>query len=139
MDIKEIYSLIFTDSLTANLAFNPYHEMAINSAKIFGLYNSYMLIIIASLAFSIASALNYIFGIACFKILSNGSVQQNFTNIEKLKETKYINFLLILSMIPFLGNFVVLFAGFCRFKFLTVILISTIAKFIYYTFFILLL
>ncbi len=137
MEHLEIYLLLFTDTLVSNFAFNNSTELAIFSMKIFGLHNPYIVILTASSAVIIAYYVNYILGIACFKILSPMSHEENGTEnskkIEAIRTFKFLPLILLLSGIPFFGKFVILFAGFCRTPIIMTIIVGTVAKFIYYT------
>lgn len=136
MDTLETYILLFTDTLVSNFAFNISTELAVHSMKIFGLYNSYLIILTASLAFMIAGCINYLLGILCYKILSplsSGAAAKNNINTEKMRRSKYLPLLLMLGGVPFFGKFIMLFAGFCRVNPVLAIAVCTGARFIYYS------
>ena len=59
---SELYSLIFADSLVSNLAINFHREFAIDSAKMFGSCDPFLIVLISSLAFLLACFMNYILG-----------------------------------------------------------------------------
>jgi membrane protein YqaA with SNARE-associated domain len=132
----EIYLLLFTDTLVSNFAFNNSTELAIFSMKVFGFYNPYIVIATASSAVTIAYCANYLLGIACYKILApmnnDESGADNSKRIEVIRTTKFLPLIILLSGVPFFGKFVILFAGFCRVRFLMTIALGTLAKFIYY-------
>lgn len=135
MDLLEAYMLLFTDTLFSNLAFNMATEIAIESMKIFGLYNNYLILLIASSAFAISTCINYALGKICYNILSplrSEQAGERDININKVRQNKYASLLLILSPLPLFGNLILLFAGFCKIRIFPVMVIGTSAKFIYY-------
>ena len=136
MDILETYILLFTDTLVSNFAFNISTELAIHSMKIFGLYNSYLIILTASLAFMFAGCINYLLGILCYKILSplsSREVAGGNINTEKMRRSKYLPLFLMLGGVPFFGKFITLFAGFCKVNPALTITVCTSARFTYYS------
>ena len=140
MNVPEAYILLFTDTLVSNFAFNISTELAIYSMKIFGLYNAYLIILTASLAFMIAGCINYLLGILCYKILSPlGPKEATESNIrtEKIRYNKYLPLFFMLGGVPFFGKFIPLFAGFCKVNPTLTIIVCTSARFIYYSLFIL--
>jgi membrane protein YqaA with SNARE-associated domain len=89
------------------------------------------------LAYCIAICLNYVLGILCFKVLSpinSRDVEHSKMVLDRFKNSKIIYLLLMLSVVPFFGKFIVLFSGFCRIKFKTVLIISILTKLVYYSF-----
>ena len=136
MNPLETYILLFTDTLVSNLAINSSYELVIHSMKIFGQYNSYLIIFVASSAFAVSCLANYLLGIICFRILSPLSPKESETAIrtEKIRDNKYLPLLLLLSAFPFFGKFVILIAGFCKTRLLLTIIIAALAKFVYYSF-----
>jgi len=130
----ELYVLLFTDSLVSNFAFNIDTELVIHSMKIFGFYDPFKILLIASLAFTLISMINYVLGLACYNILVSEKDRAESANsrIRAFRESKYLFLILMLSAAPFYGKFVVLFAGFCRVRFERVIIISALSKLVYY-------
>jgi membrane protein YqaA with SNARE-associated domain len=140
MDSFEMYSLLFTDSLVSNFAFNISTELALHSMKIFGLYNSYLVIMLASLAFMLAACINYGLGILCYNILAplkSKGTNTNNINTDKIRRNKYLPFFLLLSAVPFFGKFIMLFAGFCKVRPILAISIGSLSRLIYYSIFML--
>jgi membrane protein YqaA with SNARE-associated domain len=141
MDSFEIYSLLFTDSLVSNFTFNISTELALHSMKIFGLYNSYLVILLASLAFMLAACINYGLGILCYNILAplkkSEGTNANNINTDKIRRNKYLPFFLLLSAVPFFGKFIMLFAGFCKVRPMLAISIGSLSRLIYYSIFML--
>jgi membrane protein YqaA with SNARE-associated domain len=138
MNFTEIYLLLFTDSLVSNLAINTSSELVIHSMKVFNSYNPYVIIIISTVAFTVASCINYLFGIICHKILSplaGEEVKSAPSRIEQVHHFRYL--LLVLSFVPFFGKFIPVFAGFCRINLRLTIIIVFFVKLIYYAYFIL--
>jgi membrane protein YqaA with SNARE-associated domain len=139
MNKTEIYSLLFTDTLVANLAFTPSAEVAIYTMKIFNNYNNYLIIIITASAFFIASCINYALGMACYKILAPFNAQErklSLSRIEQLRNSKYLFLFLALGAVPFFGKFVSFAAGFCRVNVILAIAFISCIKCAYYIYFI---
>ena len=141
MNLIEIYTLLFADTIVSNFAFNTSEELAIYSMRVFGLYNPYIVIAVAALAFFIACCINYVLGIICYRVLSPLNSEENTENIkiDIVRNSKYLPLLLMLSAVPFFGKFVVLFAGFCKVRPILAIGISGLAKLVYYIIFMLVL
>ena len=146
MNCFENYTLLFTDTLTSNLVFIFKSEMALSIMKVFGYYDVWLMVIIASFANICAGVINYIFGITTFKILkspahnSNDHINQlSQIRINKFKKSQFIPIFLLLASVPFWGKFVLLFAGFIRLNFVKTIIITSFAKIVYYAYFILIL
>ena len=137
MNNLELYILLFTDTFVSNLAINNSTELALYSIKIFNsFYNSYVVLFTAILSVIAAFSANYLLGIAFYKILSpmnsDESHEKGSRRIELVKENKMLPIILLLSVIPFFGKFIILFAGFCRVPFTKTMLIGICAKFVYY-------
>ncbi|PCJ25776.1 MAG: hypothetical protein COA94_05825 [Rickettsiales bacterium] len=138
MDLPEIYALLFTDTLVSNFAFNASSEMVTASMKIFGTYNPYHVILIASAAFFIVSCVNYLLGIICYKIvIPFNSKEADLSRITNLRKSRYLIIIMMLSAVPFFGKFVMLFAGFCGVRPGFAIFTGSLAKLVYYSFFML--
>lgn len=137
MNPLEIYTLLFTDTLVSNFAFNASSEMATSSMKIFGLHDPYIVVMVAALAFSVSCCINYVLGIICYKILSPLNSEENKENIkiDLVRNSKYLPLLLLLSAVPFFGKFIILFAGFCKVRPMLAICIGSLAKLVYYAIF----
>lgn len=136
MTIFETYTMLFVDTLVSNFAFNSSTELSIHAMKIFGHYNGYLIIIISSLAFMISSCVNYIFGMACYKILSPLNAKEGAKKderIKKLRSSPYLPLMLMLSAIPFFGKFVMLFSGFCKIPPIKSITIGSGSRLVYYS------
>jgi CBS domain-containing protein len=56
------------------------------------------------------------------------------TKINSIKNSKLLAVIIAISFLPFFGKFIVLFSGFCRIKFKTVLIISILTKLVYYSF-----
>lgn len=137
MDLIEIYCLLFTDTLVSNLAFITPGEIIFYTMKKFGLYNHYLVILISTLGFTMSIFLNYVFGIICYKILLPFSKEESRNiqlRIQNIRSSWYIPLILPLIAMPFLGKFIVLFAGLCRIPLPMTATIGVIAKFMYYSF-----
>ena len=134
----EIYLLLFTDVLTANLAFNTSSEIVLDTMNLFGNYNYHkqLMLSVALIAYAFSIGINYILGVACYKISSPAKEEQIQLNtkINSIKNSKLLAVIIAISFLPFFGKFIVLFSGFCRIKFKTVLIISILAKLVYYSF-----
>lgn len=136
MDSLEIYTLLFTDTLVSNFAFNFSTELAFYSMKTFGLYNLYLVILVTSFAFMVSACINYGFGILCYNILmpfKPDAKEQSKINPDKIRNHKYLIIMLMLSALPFFGKFIMLFAGFCKVRPLFAISVGSGARLIYYS------
>ena len=132
----EIYLLLFTDVLTANFAFNTSSEIVLDTMKLFGNYHKLLMLLVALIAYAFSIGINYILGVACYKILTPAKEEQNQLNtkINSIKNSKLLAVIIAISFLPFFGKFIVLFSGFCRIKFKTVLIISILTKLVYYSF-----
>ena len=137
MDQIEIFTLLFTDTLTSNLVFNTSTELVLHSMKMFGIYNADLTILIASIAYMFACIVNYVLGMVSYKVLSPLSKEEATTNIniDKIRKNKFLSLLLMISAYPFFGKFIILFAGFCRIRLILVLAIGVSTKIAYYTLF----
>jgi membrane protein YqaA with SNARE-associated domain len=136
MDLNETYTLLFTDSLVSNFAINFSDELVIHSMKVFGSYNPYLMVLVASFAFLLSACVNYVFGILCYNILKPFQPEEEGAskiNPERVRSHKYLILILMLSAVPFFGKFVMLFAGFCRVPPLLTISIGSASRLIYYS------
>ena len=140
MTLFETYTLLFVDTLVSNFAFNSSTEIAINAMKIFDSYNAYLVILVASVAFILASSINYIFGMACYKILSPLKSEEGESlndRTEQMRHSPYLPLFLMISALPFFGKFIMLFAGFCNVRPLKALAISSGSRLVYYSLFML--
>lgn len=139
MDHTEIYALLFTDTLTSNLAINISGELVLPSMKVFGNYDNFQILLVALAAYCIAICLNYVLGILCFKVLSpinSRDVENSKRVLDKIKNSKAIYLLLILSAVPFFGKFILVFLGFLRFRCSHTLLLGGIMKLLYLSYYI---
>lgn len=136
MEKIEIYSLLFADSFHSNFAISTAKELAFHSMKIFAIYQPYLVIMIAFSASLLAFSCNYLFGHICYKILRpvNSKEEQKATEkrLESVRSLSFLPAILALSFVPFCGKFVPVFAGFCKISFIRTMVISLLAKLIYY-------
>jgi membrane protein YqaA with SNARE-associated domain len=139
MSLVETYFLLFTDTLVNNLAFNVSSEVMIEVMSVFGNYEISIIILVATLAFTIAGIINYIFGKAVYKILIPTSQNSELSakRLQKIQNSRYLPLFLMLSAIPFFGKFILLLAGFCQIRFVLAITIASFARFGYYLYLIL--
>lgn len=139
MNHTEIYALLFTDTLTSNLAINISTELVLPSMKIFGNYHNFQILLVTFAAYCIAICLNYVLGILCFKVLSpinSRDVEHSKMVLDKFKNSKAIYLLLILSAVPFFGKFIVVFLGFLRLRFSYTLLLCGVMKLLYLSYYI---
>ena len=138
MSHLELYSLIFIDSLVANIAFCFTSEIAFHTASTFETLDSFLLITIATTASTIAYLINYLFGCLSFKILSPWQKEEGQNNAQMLRQLDgniFFKILLFFSAMSIYGKFVVFFAGFARLKFKKIIPLLVFAKLIFYLYF----
>ncbi|HJK86496.1 MAG TPA: hypothetical protein QKA08_01830 [Candidatus Megaira endosymbiont of Nemacystus decipiens] len=141
MNQTELYSLIFTDTFVANLAFCFTNEIAVGTIKVFNNYNLVLVILLASFASILAYAVNYIFGKVVFKILKpfqQEKGQSNTIKFQKLDCNIFFRLLLFLSAFSIYGKFIVFFIGFANLSFRQMIFITSVAKLTYYFYFLIL-
>ncbi len=139
MNHTEISALLFTDTLTSNLAINISTELVLPSMKIFGNYHNFQILLVTFAAYCIAICLNYVLGILCFKVLSpinSRNVEHSKMVLDKFKNSKAIYLLLILSAVPFFGKFIVVFLGFLRLRFSYTLLLGGAMKLLYLSYYI---
>ncbi len=124
------YSLLFFDSLLANLAINLNNELIIYSMKILGTYNNLLIVIIATIASMIAISINYFLGRILSKISFFVNNQHFHTNYQLFRQfiTKYQISIICLMILPFGEKFIPLIAGFTKLNFIKIIVISLIIK-----------
>ena len=140
MTLFETYTLLFVDTLTSNFAFNASSELAINAMRIFGSYNIYLVVLVAAFAFMLSACINYIFGRLCYSILSPMKPEEGEglnDRTKKMRDSKYLPWLLMFSAVPFFGKFVMLFSGFCKIPPLKAISIGSGSRLVYYFLFML--
>jgi len=139
MPQTELFWLIFTDTFTTNLAFIINNEMAIWVApKLTNLPKETILQIAFASVFC-SSICNYLFGIVISNIfgkVTRGNNQAS-QNIGIVKDS-FDNFgllILVIGFIPVYSKLVVVFAGFCRYKIIRVLVIVSIVKTLFYAYF----
>lgn len=139
MNHTEIYALLFTDTLTSNLAINISTELVLPSMKIFGNYNNFQILLVTLAAYCVAICLNYVLGILCFKVLSpinSRDVEHSKMVLDRFKNSQAIYLLLMLSAVPFFGKFIVVFLGFLRLRFAHTLLLGGGVKLLYLSYYI---
>lgn len=130
----EIYSLLFVDSLVANLAIGFQRELIFHSMKMFGVYNPLIMLLVAVCASMVATTVNYIFGRILLNIFYFSKDEQKLLRHKDIAKfcLKYDVILLSLIIFPFWGSFISLFAGFFRINFLKLLSVGCIVKACYY-------
>jgi membrane protein YqaA with SNARE-associated domain len=138
MDQSEAYWLLFTDSLVGNLIINLNNEFIVYSMKIFAVYNHLLIIIIATIACTCATIINYLFGRVILRIFYPTKKEQLNNNYQYFSQMflKYNILILCLMIIPFWGKFIPFVAGFSKSNFAKVLIVSTIVKLCYYIYYI---
>ena len=134
MEQFEAYSLLFADSFVSNLVIGFQNELIFHSMKMFGGYNSLIMLLVATCASLSGNAVNYIFGRIVLNIFYASKNEQNILrhkNLAKLYYT-YEIFILFLMAFAFWGSFISLFSGFFKTKFLKFLSICSLAKICYY-------
>lgn len=129
----ETYLLLFTDVLISNFAFNFSSEIAFDSMKIFGTYDTKLMILSSMIAYTISVCINYLLGTVCYKILAPiNKNEQSGVSILRCPPPRMTMLIIALSSVPVFGKFIILFSGFCRIKFKWVFFVAIITKLIYY-------
>lgn len=139
MDHTEIYALLFTDTLTSNLAINISTELVLPAMKIFGNYSNFQILLVTLAAYCTAICFNYVLGVLCFKVLApinSRDVEHSRMVLDKLRNSKIIYLLLMLSVVPFFGKFIVVFLGFLRLRFSHTLLLGGVMKLLYLSYYI---
>ena len=133
----ELYTLLFTDTLFANLVVSTSKEVVLESMHTFGYYDGRVVSVLVSSAWLFSVGINYFFGRVLHNILRIESV--NFINrTEKVmtvinRDPIFVYTLLgLLSITPNVGKFVPLFAGFVKSDFRPVAISSFLMKSLYY-------
>lgn len=132
MTESEIYWLLFTDVLVSNFAISTTSEIVFDALQIFGGHNQKVILSVTMIAYMCSVCINYLFGIACYKILAPINNDEAKLNTKVFNLNKFLPLILILSPLPFFGKFIILLSGFCRTKFRTVFIISLLTKLCYY-------
>ena len=103
----EIYLLLFTDVLTANLAFNTSSEIVLDTMNLFGNYHKQLMLSVALIAYVFSIGINYILGVACYKILSPAKEEQIQLNtkINNIKNSKLLAVIIAIDFLPFFTIF----------------------------------
>jgi membrane protein YqaA with SNARE-associated domain len=138
MSDVEILFFIIVDSFTSNLFFIINYELAVWVAQKLSTIDKLYVLSSAFLGVLAANICNYIFGILIFNIFKNNFEQtQEIMKNQNIILVIYKNFyfyLIILAFIPIYSKFMVLFAGYLRFRPVLVILGAAIIKTVYYGF-----
>lgn len=127
----EKYLLLFVDSFVSNLSFILDEEFVIISMLKFGSYNNLLIIGTVTIAFFLASCVNYYIGKAILEILASDETKLIFKKDPNLSTIVFAT-IYILSAVPFWGKFIALFCGIRGLKFQQIILWSMLCKMIYY-------
>ncbi|WP_341787777.1 YqaA family protein [Rickettsia endosymbiont of Cantharis rufa] len=134
MNQFEAYSLLFVDSFVSNLVISFQNELIFHSMKMFGGYNSLIMLLVATCASLSGNTVNYIFGRVVLNIFYTSKNEQNILRLKNLTKLyyKYELFILFLMAFPFWGCFISLFSGFFKTKFLKFLSVGCLAKVCYY-------
>ena len=135
MSITEAYLLLLVDSFVSNLVFCTSDEVIFNTMKVFGIYNNYIILAVATGAYFLSITVNYLFGVLCYNIFSTKiSDKTGGERINLVKESKYLPLIILLSFINFYGKFIILFMGFCRVNIYLVIVLALTSKILFYSY-----
>jgi membrane protein YqaA with SNARE-associated domain len=128
MEQLEFYQLLFTDSFTGNLVVSTNVRYVLNIALSFWGYvcsvaGLFDVIIVSVCGYLCAISINFLIGKILLKICV---LSKNHTLIERNNNYsnivfKYNQLFLLLSLVPIVGRFVPLMAGFFRLKFIEVV------------------
>lgn len=133
MELSEAYSFLFFDSMVSSFAILSRTRLVLPTMQLFGGYNPYAMIIIATLGSFVGHLANY--GLGRFVLLAtkyspenNGERAQKFFNFCR----KYGGFLLILSWVPVFGSFLSVALGFVKSPVKIIFSAIIAAHFVYY-------
>ncbi|AFC74805.1 putative membrane protein [Rickettsia parkeri str. Tate's Hell] len=134
MNQFKAYSLLFVDSFVSNLVIGFQNELIFHSMKMFGGYNSLIMLLVAICASLSGNAINYLFGKIVLNIFYASKNTQNILRHKNLTKLyyKYEIFIIFLMAFAFWGSFISLFSGFFKTKFLKFLGIGCLAKACYY-------
>lgn len=135
----ENYLFLFFDSLTAAIILPIKTEAAVHVMSISGLYNNYLIFIIATISSTLGSIINWKIGQILIFLKQTKVLIKHKTQIEEaeVKWNKYVIWMLLFSSLKILGNPLSLLAGFLRSgfgKFFTIIIFGKIAYYFYLIF-----
>ncbi|MGL4226942.1 MAG: YqaA family protein [Rickettsia sp.] len=134
MNQFEAYSLLFVDSFVSNLVISFQNELIFHSMKMFGGYNSLIMLLVSTCAALSGNTVNYIFGRVVLNIFYTSKNEQNILRHKNLTKLyyKYELFILFLMVFPFWGCFISVFSGFFKTKCLKFLGVGCLAKVCYY-------
>jgi len=130
----ENYLFLFFDSLISAVILPIRTEMAVHVMSISGLYNNYLIFIIASISSILGSIINWEIGQKLIFLQKTKILIKYKTQIKEaeIKWNKYVIWMLLFSSLKILGNPLSLLAGFLRSTFKKFLVIIVIGKVIYY-------
>jgi membrane protein YqaA with SNARE-associated domain len=134
MTVLEAYWLLFTDILVANIFFTFRGEMVNKTMCMLGGYNKLNIALISAFASTIAGCINYIFGRIFYNIYKSSNdpiMKRNYAVLKGTFSGRKI-LLLTLNVIPIMGKFLMLTAGFIRLSVMNICVIIFISRLIYY-------
>lgn len=136
MSEVEILWFIFVDTFTTNLFFMPGSELAIWVSLKISEVNYYKILVVGFFGVLCGSIVNFVMGTMISKIFQN-QFENNVViqrNSKTLKDifARYYLLLLAMSFIPVYSKFLILAAGYARFNFVLMVLVTSIFKTIYY-------
>ena len=135
MNQIEVYTLLFTDSLVSNLVISLDKELIFHTMKVFGDHNKVAIVLTSTTASIFANCINYFLGRVLFNFfyLTKNNMGNRVYDAYSQFIARYHVFVLMLSIIPFWGKFIILLTGFTKVNFFRVIGISGLMKLCYYT------
>lgn len=130
----ESYLFLFFDSLTSAIILPIKAEMAVQAMSISGLYNQYLIFIIATISSVLGSLINWKIGQSLIFLQNTKILIKYKTQIAEaeIKWNKYVIWMLLFSSLKILGNPLALLAGFLRSNFKKFLMIVIFGKMVYY-------
>lgn len=137
MNEFEAFSLLFTDSIFGNLVLYPHKEFVLFTMKELGTYSSLKAFAIGIFGFIISIFLNYVFGKILQKIFRSSIDNSKLGNYNMLviNFQKYGYIILLFNIFPIFGLLIPLLAGFVSFGIARTIVICSLSKTIYYSYY----
>jgi membrane protein YqaA with SNARE-associated domain len=134
LTLQEAYFFLLIDSFMVSIILPMQESLAFVAMQVFGSYNSYLMILIASCGITLGMTANWLLGKAISTTLKlNNSSKLTTYNITNAKLTKFIEkniyYFLLLVWVPILGSIISVFCGFLNSKlklFLPIVMTATV-------------
>lgn len=133
MNLIEAYSYLFSDTILSAMILPIYSELVFDTMKIFGNYNSLLMIIIASLGGLVGNIINWLLGnvlISVKKISINPS--PDYSRLQSILNDWQI-FIMFGYFIPIIGSLLVVLTGFFRISLKKIVIIILPVNIIIYS------